>query len=199
MLSFVNSADKLARYLRVARPDLDRASLCARLAQPPAQFLKWDCRAGNAALDAAGALSWFDFEYSGFRHGAEDIAWLIGDEVWPVSAPVMFEIVTDALDGSEGHSRDSYLEFLALYATFHALQRIMLVLSEVKRRGWSSQARAIRYDKIGAHPLMGARVADTGAWCAARHAMTRNLVPVFEQMSRVFVAALPPEAQRLAS
>ena len=52
------------------------------MTQPDTHFVKWDCRAGNAAIGPDGCLRWFDFEYSGLRHGAEDFAWLIADEVY---------------------------------------------------------------------------------------------------------------------
>lgn len=194
----VDEAARLARRLGRSAPNIDREALCERLAQPPAQFTKWDCRPGNAALAGDGRIAWFDFEYSGRRHGAEDIAFLIGDEVWPVDAGTMFDIVTQQFDRGCGHPPGAYLEYLGLYATFHAVQRIRLVLSEVDRRGWSSQERALRYDKVGTHPLMGAGVSEHAAQCADRHALTRPLVPLFEEMARTFYLAMPDGRERLA-
>ncbi len=196
---FVDAPDRLARLLDRARPGFDRAELCERLAQPPAQFTKWDCRPGNAALAGTPKVAWFDFEYSGRRHGAEDIAFLMGDEVWPVAADTMFDIVTRQFDPGCGHARDDYLEYLGLYATFHAVQRIKLVLSEVDRRGWSTQERALRYDKVGTHPLLGARLCAHAAQCADRHVLTRPLRPLLDDMSATFLAAMPASTERLAS
>ena len=187
----VDAVDKLAPYLHQQVPALDRPALCAALDQPAAQFLKWDCRSGNASPGADGRVGWFDFEYAGLRHGAEDFAWLIGDEIWPVAPAAMFEILADAFDPASGHARDAYLDYLALYTTFHAIQRILLILAEVKRRGWSSQARAVQYDKVGTHPMLGARLAGTAAFCADRSRLTRPLVPMLDATARLFADAMP--------
>ena len=197
--SLVDSIDKLAVFLRQGAPEFDRVSVCERLSQPSAQFVKWDCRAGNAAVDPAGKVSWFDFEYCGRRHGAEDLAWLIGDEIWPVEPQVMFDIVNDAFDPATGHARDAYLDYLGLYTTFHAIQRVLLVIREVKRRGWSTQDRALRYDKVGTHPLLGAGIADTAAFCADRNPLTRPLRPLLEEVSRTFSQAMPDNRRKMAS
>lgn len=185
-----DAPDRLARRIGSAAPRFDRAALCARLTQPPAQFVKWDCRPGNAAVTADGKVAWFDFEYAGRRHGAEDIGFLLGDEVWPVAADTMFDIVAQQFDPGCGHDRAAYLDYLGLYATCHAVQRIRLVLSEVDRRGWTTQARALRYDKVGTHPLLGARVSDHAAQCADRNPLTRPLVPLFEGMATAFRQAM---------
>lgn len=194
----VTGPDEMARRLGRGRLDFDRAALCERLAQPPAQFTKWDCRPGNAAVAGDGRIAWFDFEYAGRRHGAEDIAFLLGDEVWPLAPDVMIDIVAQQFDTGCGHRLDEYLEYLGLYSTFHAVQRLLLVLSEVDRRGWSSQERALRYDKVGTHPLLGATLADHAAECADRHSLTRPLRPLFETMAATFRAAMPAAPQRLA-
>lgn len=181
---------ELARLAGAASPALDRIALAERLAQPGAQVLKWDCRAGNAALDDAGRLRWFDFEFAGTRHGAEDFAWLIGDEVWPLPADTMLDIVADAFDPSCGHARGDYLSYLALFATFHAIQRILLIVSEVRRRGWSTKARALRRDKVGTHPEYGRNACRNAAICADANAASRALVPALEAAERLFADRL---------
>lgn len=77
--NLVQSTAALAEFSRGRSAGLDHAALATRLDFPGRQFVKWDCRSGNAAIGTDGRLRWFDFEYSGARHGAEDIAWLIGD------------------------------------------------------------------------------------------------------------------------
>ena len=75
----------------------DREAAYERVAVAGTQFVKWDCRSGNAAIDNKDKLRWFDFEYAGLRHGAEDIAWLIGDEAWPIRPQDMVDIVDQCL------------------------------------------------------------------------------------------------------
>jgi len=107
----------------------DRHALRAALDVAPRQFVKWDCRTGNAALDDDGTLRWFDFEYCGLRHGAEDFAWLIADETQPVAPETMLDIVRDAFDPDCGHDRDAWLDYLSIFTVAHAMQRLLLLQS----------------------------------------------------------------------
>lgn len=187
----VDAVDKVAAALDIKAPHIDRPAICEAITHPPTQFIRWDCRSGNAAIDETGKLRWFDFEYSSKRHGAEDIAWLIADEVWPVSPEAMFDIVGSEFDPGCGHPRAAYMDFLALFATFQAIQRVRVVMSEVDRRGWSTQARASRYDKVGTHPLLGFRIAMIAAYCADRHPLTRACVRCWWRWRRDFLKLCP--------
>lgn len=184
----VDGVADLARHAGCTCPNLDHVALCERIAQPAAQVLKWDCRAGNAALDLSGRLRWFDFEHAGARHGAEDFAWLIGDESWPVPAEHMLDIVRDGFDTGAGHSRADYLSYLAFYTTFHTIQRILLIVAEARNRGWVSRAHALRYDKVGTHPAFGVAACRTAAVCADLNPATRSFVPMLDSMQAVFAA-----------
>lgn len=179
--SFVDAVDILeplmergipARYPRDSLPDF--------LNRPAIQFVKWDCRAGNAALDEAGRLRWFDFEYAGIRHGAEDFAWLIGDESWPVDAATMLDLVAEGFDPACGHDLDDYMAYLTVYSTLHCVQRLKLILEEVQRRGWRDAAEIVDRDDVGRHPDFAAQLCRNAAVLADRHAYTAPLVPYFE-------------------
>ena len=152
--------------------------------------MKWDCRAGNAALGADGRLRWFDFEYCGLRHGAEDVAWLIGDEAWPLPPEVMQEVVGDALDAGGVAERDAYLDYLSVYLTLHCVQRLKLIVKEVGRRGWLSKARIRRYDDAGLHPEFAAQLCRTAAHFGDRRPLTRPLARDFEQAAQMFETIL---------
>ena len=94
----VNAVRKLEKQGAKIGKGFNRFQVFEVLAAAPRQFVKWDCRSGNAALDETGKLRWFDFEYCGLRHGAEDFAWLIADETWPLDGQSMFDMVRDAYD-----------------------------------------------------------------------------------------------------
>lgn len=128
--NFVNAADALQPYSGGEKTGFDRIAACEAMAFPGLQFVKWDCRSGNAAIGRDDKVRWFDFEYSGLRHGAEDFAWLIGDEAWPLSPEVMELIVEDCFDPDCGHSFQSYMEYLSVYLTFHCIQRFKLIIKE---------------------------------------------------------------------
>ena len=179
----------LATAFRLVPPPLDRTALLRALDPPQRCFVKWDCRAGNAALDDDGHLRWFDFEYAGQRHGAEDFAWLIGDEVWPVAPRDMFDLIS-AIGADYGAGNEAYLDYLALYSAFHIVQRLSLIRSEVLSRGWLGMDRILRKDDVGASPLLAIRLCETGAWCAARHPLSAPLAPFFEAVGAVFAATM---------
>ena len=183
---FVNSADALAQYLDQDTIPFDRAAACQEIAQPGLLFVKWDCRSGNAAIDQFERLRWFDFEYCGLRHGAEDFAWLIGDESLPLKPEIMLDIVQDNFDASNGHEKNAYFDFLSLYLAFHCVQRLKLIVKEAKKRGWLSKHRVLKYDDAGVHPAFAAHICEVGSYFAVRNAISAPLAPFFEAAQNVF-------------
>ena len=190
MESFVGGVESLADFSEGRSAEIDVAALCERLIFPGRQFVKWDCRSGNAAVGADGKVRWFDFEYSGARHGAEDLAWLIGDEAWPVPPEVMEEVVSDAFDPGTGDTRDGYLDYLALYLTFHCAQRFSLLIREVKKRGWRSKTRIRSHDDVGLHPEFAINLCGVGAYFASRSPLTQLVAKDFEAAQSHFVGVL---------
>lgn len=177
----VNGLDVLERYSDGTTGKVDRNAAAEKLNCPGDQFIKWDCRSGNAALGPDGKLRWFDFEYCGLRHGAEDIAWLIGDEVWPIAPEDMVDVVIDAFDPECGHRMGAYLEYLSIYLTFHALQRLKLVLNEASLRGWLTKRRVLKYDDVGVHPEFAAQICRVGRYFSAQTRVTAPLTRGFDR------------------
>jgi hypothetical protein len=183
---FVNSADALAPYSDLETVSFDRAAACEIITQPGRQFLKWDSRSGNAAIDPQHKLRWFDFEYAGLRHGAEDFAWLIGDESWPLPAQTMLDIVQDNFDNNNGYNKADYFDYLSVYVTFHSIQRLKLIVKEAKKRGWLSRKRVLKYDDAGVHPQFAAHICSIGHFFAQRHSVTAPLASHFNAAHSVF-------------
>lgn len=194
----VNGTDELAAMIDAPAPVFDRELAAERLTPKVTRFVKWDCRAGNAALDEAGALRWFDFEFAGLRHGAEDFAWIIGDEIWPVEAATMLDLIGAAYQPTADESREAYLDYLVHYAAFHTIQRIMLIIREARRRGWLSLAEVIRRDKVGVTPHLGIRMAQRGRWLAAQDADLRPLTALFDVAQTRFEDVLAQAAETAA-
>jgi len=184
--NLVNSVSALEPYSAGKSMDVDRDALAARIACPATQFVKWDCRSGNAAIGDDGRLRWFDFEYCGVRHGAEDVAWLLGDEAWPVRPETMEQIVISAFDHKVGHALEPYLDYLSVYLTLHCVQRIKLIIKEVHKRGWLSKTRVRKYDDAGVHPEFAAQICKVGAYFAARSSLTAPIGLDFEDAEKVF-------------
>lgn len=185
--NFVEGATALKAYSPNPSAPVDTAILQEKIAVKATQFVKWDCRSGNAALGDDDVLRWFDFEYCGMRHGAEDIAWLIGDEAWPLVPQTMLDIVRSEFDPNCGHKLDDYLAYLSLYLTFHAAQRFKLIIKEANKRGWQSKARIRRYDDAGVHPEFGAQICRVGAFFASRNKVTAPISRDFEAARTMFL------------
>ncbi|MCC1480864.1 hypothetical protein [Roseibaca sp. Y0-43] len=180
----VNAVRKLEKQGAKIGKGFNRFAVFEALSVAPRQFVKWDCRSGNAALDDSGKLRWFDFEYCGLRHGAEDFAWLIADESWPLDAQTMFDMVRDAYDPDTPGTRDAWLDYLSLYTVFHALQRLQLMQSEVARRGWKSKRKVVARDDVGLHPDFALQLCNVAMFFADRSRLTAPLVPMFDEVAR---------------
>ncbi|MCE8512872.1 phosphotransferase [Ruegeria pomeroyi] len=188
--NLVEGVDTLQPYSMGIDNRFDRAAAAERLANPGRQFVKWDCRSGNAALDRAGRLRCFDFEYSGLRHGAEDFAWLIGDEAWPIAPDKMVDVMIDAFDPGCGYRIDDYLDYLSVYLTFHCVQRFKLIVKEARKRGWLSKERVRKYDDAGVHPEFAMQICRVGAYFAAQSPITAPLTRNFDGAVDSFEAIL---------
>lgn len=179
----VNAVRKLEKQGAKIGKGFNRFEVYDALAVAPRQFVKWDCRSGNAALDTAGKLRWFDFEYCGLRHGAEDFAWLIADESWPMAPQTMLDMVRDAFDPDIAQDRTAWLEYLSVYTVFHALQRLQLLQSEVAKRGWKSKRKVIARDDVGLHPEFAIQLCNVAMYFADRSRLTAPLLPMFEAVA----------------
>jgi len=184
--NFVGAMDALQPYSSGLSNKLDRDAISAAVDYPGRQFVKWDCRSGNAAIGQDDRLRWFDFEYSGLRHGAEDFAWLIGDEAWPLAPDVMVDVMIDAYDKDCGHEIADYLEYLSVYLTLHCVQRFKLIVKEAKKRGWLSKEKVRKYDDAGVHPEFAAQICKVGAYFSAQSRLTAPLSRNFEGAQKSF-------------
>jgi hypothetical protein len=182
---FVKSVRRLEKSGASIARTFDRFSVMEALKVKPKQFVKWDCRSGNAALNENGHLRWFDLEYAGVRHGAEDFSWLIADETWPVHPEKMLAIISEALDSTTPKDlRDSWIAYLSLYTVFHAIERLRLVQDEVKKRGWKSREKILRHDDVGMHPEYAKKLCHVGAFFAERSPLTAPLTKAFETVGK---------------
>lgn len=188
--NLVHAVDALQPYSGGIPDSFDRAAVCEAVAQPGRQFVKWDCRSGNAAIGADDRLRWFDFEYSGMRHGAEDFAWLIGDEAWPLEPDTMVDVMIDAYDPVTGDNIGEYLEYLSIYVTLHCVQRFKLIVKEAKKRGWLSKEKVRKYDDAGVHPEFAAQICKVGRYFSAQSRLTAPLTLNFDGAMNAFLGIL---------
>lgn len=94
------------------------------------RFVKWDARAANAALNDNADVRWFDYEYSGLRHGIEDFAWLIADETLPLRLLDCYDAIATLIEANFPGALDLFDIFIRLQASF----RLRVVLREVENK-----------------------------------------------------------------
>jgi len=169
----------LAQALGAQPPTLDRALVTDAMAVAPVGFVRGDCRAGNAVLDPAGRVRWFDFEDAGRGPGAEDFIRLMNDETWPLPPDAMLEIIAARLDPRDTDDPQAYLADLRARAILHAGARLGRILRRAHREGWQVRAEILRRDRLGAHPAMAAALADRAARLAADCPLCHGAEPVF--------------------
>ncbi len=198
ILRLVDGVDVLRDWAGPAPRSFDRAAACEALARRARHFVKWDSRSGNAALGDDGRVRWFDFEYSGARHGAEDLAWLIGDETWPVAPGDMVDVVIDAYDHVNGRDIADYLSYLSVYVTFHVLQRLRLIREETRQRGWLTLDRVRQLDDAGLHPDCVCQLLRVGRYFSAQAKVTSPLTGHFDTALQALAAehGLAPDRDR---
>ncbi len=184
--SFVDMVDVLQPYSGGVPDRFDRAAACALIAQPGGQFVKWDCRPGSASIGADDHLRWFDFEYAGMRHGAEDFASLLGDEGWLLEPDVMADVMIDAYDPQCGHAIADYLDYLSVYLTFHCAQRLKSIVKEAGNQGWLSGERGREYDDDGVYPEFAVQICKVGRYFSAQSRITAPLIRNFDGALHAF-------------
>lgn len=181
-----------AHNLGMPVADFDPAALDPAFRAEPLNFVKWDCRSGNAARDASGTLRWFDFEEAHRAQGPEDFAWLVADESWPLRMDQTLDIVRALLTPDDCADTDTgaFMTYLDQFSALHALRRIRLILHEVTRANrWHDRVTILKYDKVGVNPVMGERLARSGFDLCARYPATRPLQPLFAKTADLFAAA----------
>jgi hypothetical protein len=190
----------LAHALGAEPPAMDRALVTEAMAVAPAGFVRGDCRAGNAVLDAAGRVRWFDFEDAGRGPGAEDFVRLMNDETWPVPPEEMLDIIAAGLDPRDTDDPSAYIADLRARAVLHAGGRLGRILRRAHREGWQSHADILRRDRLGAHPAMAAALADRAAQLAAACPLCHGAAPVFVMAGRAVRAVWKePKSDEIAS
>lgn len=164
----------------------DPAALSPLFRAPPCRFVKWDCRAGNAALGDDSKIRWFDFEESRLAQGPEDFAWLIADEAWPVDADFMLTTIRDRLTDEDTTDPDSYMTYLQEFTALQAMRRIRLILRQARSGGWLDRVSILKFDKVGANPHMGERLSLIGAALSQRTPAIAALKPLFDSATHLF-------------
>lgn len=180
---FTHEARNLSSRLGVRSPRLKLAPLAQSLVTLPVDFIKWDARPGNAAVQDDGSIVWFDWEHAGRRRGVEDFAFLLGDEFWTLPPTQSLSLFARSCP----HDPDPLMPLLRRFSTMQIVQRISLIESQQRKHGWNREDRARRYDRIGTAPELLHRLRDHGIEMALADPLTEPLVDWFDQVTKAIL------------
>ena len=163
------------------RPDIEAMRDLLVVLDP--RFVKWDARPANAVVDAAGAISWIDFEHCGARNPLDDLAWVLADETVPFDAKRDEALVSwfaprfgSSLPG------DMQAHYAWTMCVLHGTHRLNLAIGSAlnDERGWRDPDRCIERDSVGAALPFALRQCERLAHHARQSSLTEALVPFFE-------------------
>jgi aminoglycoside phosphotransferase (APT) family kinase protein len=128
----------IGEFLGVPAPSLDESALINHLRMREPRFIKWDARPGNALVNDAGQVVWFDWEHAGKRNRLDDLAWILGDEYVPEFPEVEKRLLDEYVAKFAGpmSDRESW-DYLMCYGTFHMVVRRGLILKYMTGKGWN--------------------------------------------------------------
>ncbi|MBT8153964.1 hypothetical protein KMP13_08645 [Epibacterium ulvae] len=184
MENLVCSVDALQLFSSGIPDSFDYQAVADKMTVTHWAFVKWHCRPSYAVICDDGFLRWNGFELSGTRHGAEDLAWLLGDESWPLAPEDLIQVVKDTYDQTSGVPFDDYAEYLAIYTALHCVQRFKLIIMDAQEHGWHCEMENTHKEHPGVDPVFASQLCQVGAFMADRSQLTRALVPNFELTAR---------------
>ncbi len=184
MENLVCSVDALQLFSSGIPDSFDYQAIADKMTVSQWEFVKWHCRPSYAVICDDGFLRWNGFELSGARHGAEDLAWLLGDESWPLAPEDLIKVVQDTYDQTSEVAFDDYFEYLAIYTTLHCVQRFKLIIKDAQENGWHREMDNSRKEHPGVDPVFAHQLCQVGAFMSDQSKLTRALVPNFELTAR---------------
>ena len=186
---FARGPDRLAQMLGLDLPRGDVDALQALLTVETPRFVKWDSRMANATLSSSGRVHWIDFELAGLRHGIEDYAWMVCDEVFPLNLAEHFPALRNRILAGHPEATPDTGKIFEVFATLHASLRLRVIVNELKEKSWTAQRDILAWDLVGADPYMAERLARNGGYLARLNPETEAFAPLFDTIEQKFRAA----------
>ncbi|WP_028488312.1 hypothetical protein [Thiothrix lacustris] len=187
--------DWIARHIRQLRkigdafeipvPALDKASLQDILLPLKPRLVKWDARPGNAMVDAAGKVSWFDWEHCGARNRLDDLVWLLCDESVPFCSATEQALLTEFVPlFADGAPPEVAHRYAAVAGVLHCTARLGLILHKQQgEEGWWDRQEILDYDYIGVTLPQAQQLCARAADWASREPLVASLVPWFADVA----------------
>ena len=172
----------LGQLLGVIVPRADVSTLRDLLSVLDPRFVKWDARPANAAVNAAGEVSWIDFEHCGARNPLDDVAWLIADEYVPLDPRRDIVLMGEWGDRFGGSLPPALLpHYLWTMAMLHGTHRLnLMVNSRLNREEWRDSEKLVARDSVGASMEFAERQCDRLAHFARQSSLVADFAPFYE-------------------
>jgi aminoglycoside phosphotransferase (APT) family kinase protein len=190
-----NEEDWIARHIRQLRkigdafdipvPSLDKPSLHDILLPLKPRFVKWDARPGNAMVDDAGKVAWFDWEHCGARNRLDDLVWLLCDESVPFCMETEQALLAEFVPlFADGATLESAHRYAAVAGVLHCTARLGLILHKQQgEEGWWDKQEILDYDYIGVTPQQAQLLCARAAAWAVREPLVAPLALWFGKVA----------------
>ena len=185
----------IARHIRQLRrigdvfdipvPALDKPSLHDILLPFKPRFVKWDARPGNAMVDAAGQVAWFDWEHCGARNRLDDLIWLLCDESVPFCTETEQALLAEYLPlFADGLPLEAAYRYAYVAGVLHCTARLGLILHKQQgEEGWWDRQEILDYDYIGVTLPQAQQLCARAADWAMREPLLAGLAPWFAALA----------------
>lgn len=177
---FLDTPNRIGDALNIPVPEFDVETVAEMVRLDVPCFLKWDARPGNAVVRADETVAWFDWEHCGARNGLDDFAWLLADEYVPAISGLADIAVANRPDHLSEEQAHAYF---GIYATFHTVVRLALVVHHKDGRDWWNEAMCLNDDKVRVTAAGARLLCARGAEFSGFHAATVPLSGWFEAVA----------------
>lgn len=199
LLHIAKGPRRTARWYKIdPLPEMEFDALLPWLGTDTPRFIKSDSRLANMVRAPSGQFGCVDFEFSGRRHGSEDIATLLCSEAMPVELDAHLDaldaLITARCPGDTARDKTKWLKTFHIQAALQAGTRLRVIAHDLRKSGWADYADILKLDLVGTHPVLVSRIAQRGAMFADLHRETRPMVALYRRIAAQVAEAGPPGA-----
>lgn len=184
IMRHIRQIRKIADALGIPVPDLPKQDIHDILLPLKPRFIKWDARPGNAMVNTAGQVFWFDWENCGARNRLDDLVWLLCDESVPFDATTEQALLATYLPlFADGLSLEAAYRYACIAGVLHCTARLGLILHKKEGDSWWEMQEILDYDYIGVTLPLARRLCHRAADWAAREPLVAPLSPWFMEVA----------------
>ncbi|SDZ83063.1 MAG: aminoglycoside phosphotransferase family protein [Candidatus Thiothrix putei] len=181
----IRQVHKMGEALKIPAPPLSTQDIHDILLPLKPRFVKWDARPGNAMVNTAGQVYWFDWENCGARNRLDDLVWLLCDESVPFCAETEQALLAEYLPQfADGASLEAAYRYACIAGVLHCAARLGLILYKKEGDEWWDMQEILAHDYIGVTLPQAQRLCYRAADWAQRESLVAALTPWFMQVAK---------------